>query len=54
MEQNNGGYVMRKYHVLLLLPILALGFLGQANGEEKAVEVSVDPNQVVVQVHGIV
>ena len=45
---------MNKYYVSLLLPVLVLTFLGQTHGEEKAVEVLVNPNQVVVQVHGIV
>ena len=45
---------MKKYPVVLFFPVLALTFLGQAHGEKEAVEVLVNPNQVVVQVYGIV
>ena len=45
---------MKKYPVVLLFPVLALTFLGRAHSEKDAVEVFVNPNQVVVQVYGIV
>ena len=54
LELGRRKYFMNKHAALLLAPVLALTFLGRAHSEDKAAEVSVKPNQVVVQVYGIV
>ena len=46
---------MRMGRIWTLMALAPLALVGDANGdEEESVEITVDPNQVVVQVFGIV